>query len=67
MYVTVGDYRYDVLSSLNILRFDSTLVKINLVVLFIARVHNREETYREGAINSPKIFDWSKIHATLQI
>ena len=34
MYVTVGDYRYDVLSSLNILRFDSTLVKINLVVLF---------------------------------
>ena len=34
MYVTVGDYRYDVLSSLNILRFDSTLVKFNLVVLF---------------------------------
>ena len=34
MYVTVGDYRYDVLSSLNILRFDSTLVKMNHVVLF---------------------------------
>ena len=34
MYVTVGDYRYDVLSSLNILRFDSTLLKIILVVLF---------------------------------
>ena len=34
MYVTVGDYRYDVLSSLNILRFDTTLVEINLVVLF---------------------------------
>ena len=34
MYVIVGDYRYDVLSSLNVLRFDSTLVKINLVVLF---------------------------------
>ena len=34
MYVTVGDYKSDVLSSLNILRFDSTLLKNNLVVLF---------------------------------
>ena len=38
-----------------------------ITYLGLARVHNREETYREGAINSPKIFDWSKIHATLQI
>ena len=34
MYVTVGEYIYDVLSNLNILRFDSTLVKMNHVVLF---------------------------------
>ena len=34
MYISVGDYKSDVLSSLNILRFDSTLLKNNLVVLF---------------------------------